>query len=366
LPRVEQARDFIRDVSRDRQREKPSPAWDRDRDNNAWHDAVIKAAIEKEKIDRRFIDPERKKAERAGSREEKKWPAMPPQAKGKSWTDFERAGKEATRDTRPENLKGAAAHIWTAWRQSHTSKALDTDIIWPNPRQSYKTDAKAFAAALDEKGIAFAVVTKQEAERSHREASFAKAVGNYAPRYKEAEIVAVTGPRLEYRRNGEIIHPRRVHQMDQSLAKKFVAALDNRSKLQGIDATKQALQERVQQRSADWQSIRLENATKKTRPAPTRAAKIIRVPSIVTKAPLRAVGKTLDLIGNAFESILAPKLTPKQIRQGEKATHKREADAEHSIDFSGYTAERAQQRQQQEQEVERHHHRERGGGGRER
>ena len=139
-----------------------------------WEEALAKAAIEKEKIDRRFIDPERKRAERAGSREERKWPAMPPQAKEKSWTDFEKAGKEATRDTRPENLKGAAAHIWTAWRQSHRAKALDADIIWPNPRQSYKTDAKAFAAALDEKGIAFAVVTKQEAERSHREANSLK------------------------------------------------------------------------------------------------------------------------------------------------------------------------------------------------
>ena len=123
---------------------------------------------------------------RAGSREEKKWPTMPPKPERKHWTDFEKAGSEAGHDRRPENLKGAAAHIWTAWRQSHTSKVLDADIIWPNPHQSYKIDAKAFAAALDEKGIAFAVVTKQEAERSHREAEFAKAVGNYAPRYKEA------------------------------------------------------------------------------------------------------------------------------------------------------------------------------------
>ena len=235
LPGVEQARDFIRDASRDRQQEKPAPSWDRDRndnawndavakaaiekakidrrfvepkpdksvpswdrdrDDNAWHDAVAKAAIEKEKIERQFIDPDRKKAERAGSREEKKWPAMAPQPERKFWTDFEKAGKQAERDTRTENLKGVEARIWKVWRQSHTSKALDADLIWPNPRQGYRIDAKAFAAALDEKGIAFAVVTKQEAERSHREAEFAKAVGNYAPSFKEAEIVAVTRPGL--------------------------------------------------------------------------------------------------------------------------------------------------------------------------
>ena len=84
---------------------------------------------------------------------------------------------------------------------------------------------------------------------------------------RKREIVAVTGPRLEYRRNGEMIEPRRVYKLDQSLAKKFVATLDNRSKLQGIDATKQALNERAQERSAHWQSLRLENAIRKARAA---------------------------------------------------------------------------------------------------
>ena len=185
---------------------------------------------------------------------------------------------------------------------------------------------------------------------------------------RKREIVAVTGPRLEYRRNGEIIEPRRVYKLDQSLAKKFVAALDNRSKLQGIDATKQALNERAQERSAHWQSIRLENAIRKARAAPARAGNEIRVPSIVTKAPLREVGKTLDIVGNVFEAFFAPKLTPEQIRQGEKAAQKREAEAEHSIDFSKYTALRAQERQREEneREAERRQHRERDGGGRER
>lgn len=55
LPTVEQARDFIREASRQRQPEKPAPAWDRERDDQALHDAVIKAAIEKEKIEHRFM-----------------------------------------------------------------------------------------------------------------------------------------------------------------------------------------------------------------------------------------------------------------------------------------------------------------------
>jgi hypothetical protein len=104
------------------------------------------------------------------------------------------------------------------------------------------------------------------------------------------------------------------------------------------------------------------------RGAPARTGKAISVPSIPTRAPLRAVGKTLDLVGNVFGSLFAPTLTPEQIREGEKATRKRQADTEQSIDFSKYTALRAQERHQQEQEreAERRQHRDRDRGGRER
>ena len=93
LPTVEQARDFIRDVSRQRQQEKPGPAWDRDRDNNAWHDAVIKAAIEKEKIERRFVEPKRERETRAGGRE-KEAPSR-----------FQEAARAATSRTPPPAIK---------------------------------------------------------------------------------------------------------------------------------------------------------------------------------------------------------------------------------------------------------------------
>ncbi len=202
LPTVEQAREFIREASRQPQPEKPAPAWDRDRDDKAWHDAVIKAAIEKEKIEGRFLEPKRDGGTRAGGRKEAPSP-------------FQKAARTATSRTPP----AAAKH------------------------------------------------TRQQ-----------------------------------------------------------------------------------------------------ERHAPARAAKEIRVPAIITRTPLRALGKTLDIVGNAFESLLAPKLTPEQIRQGETARQKREAEAEHSIDFSKYTTLRVQERQQQdnEREAERRQHRECGGGGRER
>lgn len=114
--------------------------------------------------------------------------------------------------------------------------------------------------------------------------------------------------------------------------------------------------------------MRLENATRKRGAAPIRVGKITGSSSIVTKAPLREIGKTLDGVANVFESLLAPKLTPEQIRQGEKAAQKRGAEAEHSTAFSRYTAAHAQERQQQEQdrEAERRRHREPDRGGRER
>jgi len=326
-----------------------------------WEEALDRAAIQKEEREKRFIAPEDREKEKrgtlAGGGREKEWSINPPQPERKSWTDFEKAAIEATRDDRTENLKGEAAKIWTAWPQSD--------------------NAKAFAAALDDKGIAFAVVTKEEADRSHREADFAKAVGNKALRFKEGEIVIVTEPRREYRHNGEITEPRsRVHKLDQSLAEKFVKGLDNRSSLQGIDATRQASDQRAQQRAADRQALRLEGASNIKRGARTRAANtkdnLYKSPRGILKAPgmaLNVIGKPLELLGNVFEGIFAPKLTPEQIRDGEIAARERQADARDQIDFSKYTADRAQERQQEEQREaarQRERERDRDRGGRER
>ena len=89
----------------------------------------------------------------AGSRE-KEWPILPtvPEPiKTSPQYHFEDAARATIRPEPeppvPEKLKGTAAHIWTAWHQSDT--------------------AKAFAAAINEQGIDLAVVTKQEAARSH-------------------------------------------------------------------------------------------------------------------------------------------------------------------------------------------------------
>jgi hypothetical protein len=355
------------------------------RDEIAWEEALAKAAIAKEEKERRFIAQEdREKETRAGGREHGKreedgrkkepWPINPPQPERNHWTEFDMAAREAGNDNRPKNLKGEAAKAWEAWTRIDHAKhaddfaALDGHGI-PFP---VATDKKAFAAALDEKGIAFARTTKEEAERSRREAAFAKEIGRYAPRYKEGEIVIVAEPRPEYRRNGEITEPRsRVHKLDQSLAEKFMAALGTGATLQGIDATLKTSGQRAQQRAADWEAIRLERATSTRRPPRIRPGNtkdnLLRRPAAVLKPVtmgLNLIGKPLEILGNLFEP---PILTPAQKRAGEIAARERQADVRDQIEHSNTVAERAQeQRQLDEDRGAEQRARERERGGRER
>jgi hypothetical protein len=270
-----------------------------------------------------------------------------------------------------ENLRGGAAHVWTAFCQSD--------------------NGKAFAAALDDKGLAFAITTREEADRSHREAEFAKAFGHHAPRFKEGEIIIVTGPRLEYRREGEIIDPPHVHKLDQSLADTFVNKPDNRNQLQGIDATLKALDNRAQRRRDEIASARLERATDinagipagRSEPPSAAAARTIgkgigkgiefadktirAAPAMrIGKAAASAISKPLEALARGFEDLFAPTLTPEQKHEAEKSQHRRDAEADHSLDYSRFTAEQTQRRQQQENDREAVRQRERDGAGRER
>jgi hypothetical protein len=255
LPTVEQARSGIQGLTHDRlkglnselaevqvliasaervrQQEKTDALWDRDQADNNWQAAVINAAIEREKTERQFVEP-MKRETRAAKRQtgaggrEKEWAIMPPQPepiKTSPEYHFEDAAREATQDknyTPPKQLKGMTRKIM-GWLVT----------LWNEP-DMIQTEVKTLSAVLDDKGITLAVVTKDEAERSSREAEFAKAVGNYAPRYKEGEIVAVIEPPPEYRRNGEITEPAlRVRKLDQASAKIFVAALDREPNCRG-------------------------------------------------------------------------------------------------------------------------------------
>ena len=366
LPGVAEARAFVAELKAERlERENAAPVWDREqatvRDEIKWQEALDKAAIAKEKTERRFVEPERHAP--AGPAE----PARPPQTQ---------APAQAINDERTKDLRGPAAHVWAAWCQTDSDKVLAAELAGTTVPFA-ASSKEAFAASLYKRGISFAAVTKEEAERSYREAEFAKAVGNYAPRFKEAEIVIVTEQPLEYRRDGQIVVPARVHKLDQSLAEKVVKHLGTGSQLQGIDATLKASDQRAQQRAANWDAIRevyAESRLHRTREIATEKA--IRAGAAKTKDAIHtsaaalgkaasvagSLGKVFDVIGNAVDSLLSPTLTPQQIHDAEKAKDSREAEADFTIDFSRVTAEAAQQRQQQENEREAARQRQRDEG----
>jgi hypothetical protein len=297
---------------------------------------------------------------------EQHWPTKPPQPERNAPGLFQQAATEAARDERTENLQGAAAQVWTAFRESGNEEAFRA-VLEKNDLFSVRTgDRKAFAAALEDGGIAFAVATKEEADRSNsKEAAFVRAIGNYVPRFKEGEIVLVTEARFEYRRDGELTVPRRVYKLDQSLAEKFVKTLDNRSQLQGIEATKQKIDTRAQERKAERDSDRMDRATWIQDWAPERGRKtkilepIVQAGKIGTQVIEAGIDAAANIATAAF-SILDPPTTPAQRAQAAaQSRQERETQAEIQIDFSRFTSDQAQQRQNhQEQQAARDRQRE--------
>jgi hypothetical protein len=216
----------------------------------------------------------------------------------------------------------------------------------------------AFVAALADHKIALATVTKEEADRSHREAEFAKAVGNHAPRYREGEILAISEPSPVFRREGEPVESRRIYRLnarttgdDRDKIEQFLEPV--RSKLGGIDATKEMLNARGEDRAAYWEAIRLENSQREGNRAPPIRSGIDITPAI--GAAERMAGqalKVLDVVSKSFEAVLAPVLTPEQKRAGAQTARERAADAAEKIDLSQYLADLAQRRQKHESEQE--------------
>ena len=316
-----------------------------------------------------------KRAEAERAAQEKHWPTTPPQPERKSAALFAAAATEAARDDRTQDLTGTAATVWKLWTRIDHEKlctridrekyaaalGLDKDVAF-----SFATDRKAFVAALDTSGIGFAIATKEEADRSHREAELAKAAGNYAPRFKEGEIVIVTAPRPEYRREGEIIEPRRVQKIDQSLAAKFVNALGTRSELKGIEATKQVLVERAKERAAEWEGIRLKNATSPRRGGRNRSGRVPAAPNLA-RASSRAMRGAFGALGKLADGFSLDGLTPKEKYEAAKRDHANEREADKNTDHAEHVASIAEvQKQEQQREAERKQERERYGGGRER
>jgi hypothetical protein len=321
LPTVAQARELARDRQLGREKSPPVRMPDPHRDEMAWHDALTKAAIEKEKIERRFVNP----------------------TPGRDNADGRK--KEQGSQHPPEHLKGIPAEIWTAYNNSG--------------------DANEFADTLEPKAL-LARVTKDEADRSYRQAAFAKEIGRYVPVHRAGDIVIVTEPGNLNRRDGEITQRRRVFQLnryttgqDRATIENFLAPLDRRP-FQGIEATKAKLNVRSADRAERSDKIRLDNAQRRDRFPPGRVTET-RVPAALKKTAGRTAGKALDAVGNALESLLAPVLTPEQKREAARTMRERAADAAEAANLSSYLAEREQARQTRENEQEAARQRQRDG-----
>jgi hypothetical protein len=292
--------------------------------------------------------------ERMKPARERHWPVMPLKEEGKGWPAFQEAAQEAGRDKRTENLKGAAAKVWEAWTRIDEEKYAG--LIEKGVTFSARMAPKNFAALIDEKGITFARATKEEAERSQREASFARELGHYAPRFKEGEIVLITEPPFEYQRNGEMFIPGRVQKLDQALAEKFVKAIGNGSQLQSIEATLKLSDERAAQRAAEREATRLERATDIDRFAPV--ASVTKTPAAIGRTSGRALAGVLEMGMSAagiLFSFIDPQKTPAQLKhEAIREEARREVEIEKQIDFSKYSAEAAaEQRNQQEHQAAR-------------
>jgi len=293
-------------------------------------------------------------------REEIHWPTMPPQpepVKTSPALHFEDAAREATSPERiPEKQPfGVAARLKDAFELSRRP-----DLTADEKRQF------DFARVIDEHGIAFAIATPEEAYKSHREAEFAKAIDRRAPEYRPGEIVAVTMPRLEVQQAAGWSELPRIHKLDQKQAAAYLKALSlNPKQLQGIEATKQKLDTKAQERKAERESDRMDRATWIQDWAPERGRKtkilepIVQAGQVGAKAVEAAFDGAVN-IASAALSFLDPPTTPAQREQAaELSRQDRETQAEIQIDFTRFTSDQAQRQQNhQEQQAARDRQRE--------
>jgi hypothetical protein len=180
------------------------------RDEIERAEALANAAIEKEKIEQRFLAKEDREKETLAGGKEHETEQQPPRPRFGDVL-LSRATEAAMRDP----------------RQQHGD---------------HLTSPAAFRDALEKNRLGLACVTPEEAAKSRREAEFAKAIERYTPEYQAGEIVIV-------REQPKAGSSGRVHKLDQTKAEDYLRCLGiDKNQLQGIEATKRTLDDRAQMR----------------------------------------------------------------------------------------------------------------------
>jgi len=312
-------------AAKQRQHDRQAPVWDRDRADQTWQDAVIKAAIEKEKVERQFVEPERDKEEARGRRK---------------------------REREQERLDAFLKSL----------PALDPESVGGQIREIYgrSDDARSFKAGLEEKRLYMAVVTPDEARWIQRGNPYLQEPGKFAPRSLEAgEFVVLNEQGHIYQLNLRNTGKKRAE------VEAFLGTLD-RKELEGVDAARKTIQSRADEREIlrqafrDISSVGLLHRERKVKDGLVQAERTKDTPrDSLDVSSLRVVGKILDVAASAFESLLSPVLTPEQKRDAAIASHERVIAAANETEVARHQTEIAHDRQREEEQ--RAAARERGG-----
>ena len=247
LPSVEKARELVAET-RAVSREAATYAG-----GLTWQDALEKAAIKKEQIERRFEEP--------------KAPA----------------GIEATRED--INRQKAPAKP----ERELNDKAADIRLAY-----SLSDSAASFAAAIEERGMRLAIVNPAEAERSKADHAAAEEHGRYSPEYRAGEIVAVTGLGHVYRLDEHTTGDQRGE------IEKFLGQLD-RSQFDGLELTQQA---RMNEGHAFMELSSVGLLTNEPDTAPTAPGSGIQIDlGAAVEAVVEAPGKALDVISEIMAEV---------------------------------------------------------------
>jgi hypothetical protein len=151
-----------------------------------WEEQLARAGIEKEKQERRFVEP----PGREGKQDKELEADRSTVAQEIAWEeDLTRAAIDKDRTDRKLAQFNRAA--WAQNREAKVPHEVERQI---GEARKCSDSPKAFRVALAEKGISLARATKDDATHSQLESAEAKLAGKWKPMVREGEIVAVTGP----------------------------------------------------------------------------------------------------------------------------------------------------------------------------
>ena len=177
--------------------------------------------------------------------------SLPTVAEAKALTELAAAAREQT-ERRAEAFDRDAAD--RSWQAKVNEAGISSGGISPTQGAAPETrplsqaageirfawglsqSGAGFAAALEDRGILLAEVSRDEAESSQRLAAFAKQVGHFAPTYSEGELVAVNGFGGVYRLSAQTIGESRNEIAD------YLKSVD-RSTLLNVSETRDVMRE---------------------------------------------------------------------------------------------------------------------------